>query len=185
MRALTYTDEYLHSRGESLILVTVSGAVNTVLPQSRLTTHDVDFFSQPLSGTRLQNLREAGRYAIERSSAPLSEDWLNNVTARMPGVVEPVQQLSQSARAQNEIALESPGLRVLAAPWLYAFVKKVNRMTQGVGRRYDMADAVAYFYQYNSRHGNTAVRVRVIREHASRYRALASNVILRQVDASY
>lgn len=185
LRALAYAAEYLHNRGESVTLVAVGGAVNTVLLRSRLTTHDVDFYSLPLSGTRLQNLREAGRYAIERSSVPLSEDWLNNATARMPGVVEHVQQLTQAARAQNDIVFEGPGLTVLAAPWLYAFVKKVSRITQGVGRVYDLSDAVGYLYQYNLRHGNRAVRVGKIREQANHYRALAPDEILRQVDASY
>lgn len=103
----------------------------------------------------------------------------------MPGVVEHVQQLTQAARAQNDIVFEGPGLMVLAAPWLYAFVKKVSRITQGVGRVYDLSDAVGYLCQYNSRHGNTAVSVGVIREHASRYRALAPDEILRLVNASY
>lgn len=185
LRALAYAAEYLHDHGESVTLVAVGGAVNTVLLQSRNTTHDVDFFSLPLSGNGLRNLREAGHYAIERSSVPLSEDWLNNATARMPGVVEHVQELTQAALAQNDIVFEGPGLKVLAAPWLYAFVKKVSRITQGTGRVYDASDAVGYLYQYNSRRGHTAVRVEVIREHASHYRALAPDEILRQVDASY
>lgn len=185
MRALAYAAEYLHRAEESVTLVAVGGAVNTVFLRSRSTTHDVDFFSLPLSGTRLQVLREAGRYAIERSSVPLSEDWLNNATARMPGVVEHVQQLTEAARTQNDVVFERPGLKVLAAPWMYAFVKKVSRITQGVGRTYDAADAVSYLHQYIVRHGNTAVRVKRIREQANHYRALAPDEILRQINGWY
>lgn len=185
MKALAYAAEYLHRHHENIVIIAVGGAVNTVLLQSRSATHDVDFFSIPLSGQRLQLLREAGRYAVERSSAPLTEDWLNNATARMPGVVENVQQLTQAAMRQHDVIFDVPGLKVLAAPWDYAFIKKVSRITQGTGRQYDPSDAVSYLHEYIRRHGNTPVRIQDVRAWGTQYRALAPDQVLQQINELY
>ena len=83
--------------GENITLVAVGGAVNTILLQSRATTQDVDFFCKLLVQPHLEVLRSAGQYAVERSSVPLSKDWLNNATARMPGVVENIEPLVREA----------------------------------------------------------------------------------------
>ncbi|KAH8689477.1 hypothetical protein BGW36DRAFT_401834 [Talaromyces proteolyticus] len=160
LAALGYVGQYLHRRGENVTLVAVGGAVNTVVLQSRATTHDVDFFSHIFAQPHLDILREAGLYAIERSSAALSRDWLNNATARMPGVVENIDHLIQTAVAQNVVLMRAPGLTVVAAPWDYSFIKKVSRITQGTGRPYDGADAVAYLHQYIIRtNGNRPITV--------------------------
>lgn len=71
VQALAYAAEYLHNRGESMTLVAVGGAVNTILLRSHLTTHDVDFFSLPLSGT--QSSLEGHRASFDRISACLSQ----------------------------------------------------------------------------------------------------------------
>ncbi|EEY19832.1 conserved hypothetical protein [Verticillium alfalfae VaMs.102] len=146
MAALGHVARYLHQHGEDVTLVTVGGAVNTVLLQSRTTTHDVDFFCRVLQQPRLGILRQAGQYAVERSSVPLSADWLNNATARMPGVVENIDSLVEAAVAQDAVLFRQPGLKVVAAPWEYAFIKKVSRITQGTGRQYDASNAVAYLH---------------------------------------
>lgn len=109
--ALSHAAAYLHERGQDTTLVAVGGAVNTMVLQSRRTTHDVDFFTQLLDQSHLVALRDAARYAA---------DWLNNATARMPGVVENIDALVQAAVRQDVVVFERPGLRVLAAPWGYA-----------------------------------------------------------------
>lgn len=141
IRALGYVAEYLHQKGKNLVLVSVGGAVNTVFLQSRSSTHDVDFFSSPLSGSEISLLGEAVRYAEERSSIPLGERWLNNETGTIGGTVEHIADLVKTAMRQNDTIFQQRGLTVLCAPWHYAFVAKIGRITYGTGRSYDMQDA--------------------------------------------
>lgn len=186
MAALGYVAQYLHERGENIVLVTVGGAVNAVLLQTRPTTHDVDFFCRPLTQPRLGILRDAGHYAVERSSAPLSADWLNNATARMPGVVENIDGLVQAASAQNAVLFERPGLKVIAAPWNYAFIKKVSRITQGTGRTYDDSDAVAYLHQFiTTSNRDNPVRFEDTQAWGKAYKALCPVEVLQQINELY
>lgn len=158
LKALSYAAQYINERGQNVTVVAVGGAVNTVFLQTRNTTHDVDFFCPLLAEPTLGIVREAGQYAIERSSVPLAPDWLNNATARMPGVVEHVDALQTEANAQRDVLFSKPGLTVVAAPWNYAFIKKVSRITQGTRRHYDASDAVAYLHQYITKvHSNKPV----------------------------
>lgn len=186
IKALDYVAQYLHQRGENVTLVAVGGAVNTILLQSRATTHDVDFFCRLLQNPRLETLRSAGRYAVERSSVTLSADWLNNATARMPGVVENIDYLVRAAVDQNAILFDRPGLKVVAAPWNYAFIKKVSRITQGTGRAYDASDAVAYLHQYiRTSNQDEPVSLERAQEWGRRYKALCPAQILEQINELY
>lgn len=186
LAALGYAAHYLREHGEDMTLVAVGGAVNTIHLQTRRTTHDVDFFGSVLVHPHLENLRAAGRYAIERSSAPLSVDWLNNATARMPGVVENVESLVRAAIAQNTVLFSSPGLTVVAAPWNYAFIKKVSRITQGTGRPYDAADAVAYLRQFiEFSNSNKPVTFETIQTWGKVYKALCPIEMLLQINELY
>ncbi|KAK3307137.1 uncharacterized protein B0T15DRAFT_553551 [Chaetomium strumarium] len=124
IKALGYAAQYISQKGQNVTVVAVGGAVNTVLLQTRNTTYDVDFLCPLLVQPTLGIVRETGKYAVERSSVPLAADWLNNATARMPGVVEHVDALQEEAVAQNDVLFSRPGLTVVAAPWNYAFIKK-------------------------------------------------------------
>lgn len=59
--------------------------------------------------------------------------------------------LTSEAIAQNEIVFEAPGLKVVAAPWNYAFCCKVDRLA-GSGllnaRPYNLGDAATYLKRY-------------------------------------
>ncbi|TLD07826.1 hypothetical protein PgNI_10156 [Pyricularia grisea] len=185
LAALAYVAEYLDKHGEDITLVAVGGAVNTILLRSRMTTYDVDFFCHVLSGSRLRLIREAGQYAVQRSAVPMSTDWLNNATARMPGVVENVEHLVDAALAQREILFQRKGLTVAAAPWNYAFIKKISRITQGTARTYDASDAVAYLHRHITRHGGQPVPFETMQEWGSKYKALSPVEILREIDDLY
>lgn len=186
LAALGYVAQYLREQGENMTLVAVGGAVNTILLQSRSSTHDVDFFGHVLTPPHLGRLRDAGRYAIERSSAPLSMDWLNNATARMPGVVEQLDELVGASVSQNAVLFSNPGLTVVAAPWNYAFIKKVSRITQGTGRSYDAADAVAYLHQFIiSSNSNRPVTFETVQGWGKRYKALCPIEILQPINELY
>jgi hypothetical protein len=178
VKALSYAAQYIHERGQNATVVAVGGAVNTVYLQTRNTTHDVDFFCPLLTQPTLGIVREAGRYAVERSSVPLAVDWLNNATARMPGVVEAI--------AQNDVLVSYPGLTVVAAPWNYAFIKKVSRISQGTARPYDSSDAATYLHEYITKvHSNKPVPLAKIQTWGVKYKALSPVEILKQIDELY
>ncbi|KAK2594817.1 hypothetical protein QQS21_007445 [Conoideocrella luteorostrata] len=183
LTALDNAAQFLHHHGENLVLVAVGGAVNTIFLKTRKTTHDVDFFCPLLSEPHLSNLRHAGRVAVERSPAPLSQDWLNNATARMPGVVENINSLVRDATTQNAVIFCAPGLKVVAAPWNYSFIKKVSRITQGTGRPYDASDAVAYLYQFITRKNtNKPVTFQTIQQWGRQYKALCPIEVLQEIN---
>lgn len=184
-RALGYVAQYLHQRGKDLVLIAVGGAVNTVYLQSRQTTHDVDFFNSPMSGSETSLVREAIHYAEERSSVALGGKWLNNETSTIGGTREHIRDLVASARQQNDVIFRDRGLTVLCAPWHYAFTTKIGRITYGTGRSYDMQDAVQYLHQYNRRHGGRAVRAQEIHTWGRMYRRPTPDEILRQANALY
>lgn len=184
-RALGYVAEFLQSRRRNMTLVAVGGAVNTVLLQTRNSTHDVDFFSQDLRGSEASLLREAVVYAEERSSVPLGDRWLNNETGTIGGTREQIPQLVTQATQQRDIVFQQPGLTIYAAPWNYAFVTKVGRITYGTGRTYDWDDAIVYLHQHIRRHGHTPVPVSQIRRWGAEYRRNTPDEILRQIDERY
>lgn len=184
-QALGLVAHYLHSRGKNLLLIAVGGAVNTCLLRTRQATHDVDVFNPGFSGSELSLLRSAIRYADEQSPVPLGDKWLNNETATIGGTSHNIPQLIELARNQRDVVFQASGLTVLAAPWHYAFVAKVGRITYGTGRSYDAADAVAYLHQHIQRHGGHPVRASDIRKWGQQFRRVTPNEILEQVDNLY
>jgi hypothetical protein len=49
---------------------------------------------------------------------------------------------------QNYTVFSAPGLRVIAAPWSYAFLAKLDRMAGRGGKPYHPEDAANYLQQY-------------------------------------
>ncbi|KAF1988747.1 hypothetical protein K402DRAFT_328105 [Aulographum hederae CBS 113979] len=184
-QALGYVAHYLHSRGKSLILIAVGGAVNTVLLRTRDSTHDVDVFNPAFSASELSMLRSAVEYAEQQSPTPLGNRWLNNETGTIGGTTQNIPQLIEMARQQNDVVFRAQGLTVLAAPWHYAFVSKIGRITYGTGRPYDAADAAAYLHEHIRRHEGRPVRASEIRKWGQRFRRVTPNEVLEQVDAVY
>jgi hypothetical protein len=104
----------------------------------------------------------------------------------MPGVVEHVDALQREAIAQNDVLVSYPGLTVVAAPWNYAFIKKVSRITQGTARPYDSSDAAAYLHEYITKvHSNKPVPLANIQSWGVKYKALSPVEILEQIDELY
>ena len=185
LRALGFVAEYLRQRGKNIVIVAVGGAVNTVFLQTRSSTHDVDFFSSPFSGPQTSLLRQAIGYAEEKTSVPLGERWMNNETGTIGGTVEHIPDLVQTARQQHDVIFQQQGLTVLCAPWDYAFIAKVGRITYGTRRSYDMQDAVHYLHQYIRRHDGKPVSSKEIHAWGRIYRRPTPDEILTQVNAMY
>lgn len=162
--ALTNMAEYLDSKGQTLTVITVGGAVNLLLLRSRQTTHDVDFFGTNLTNSQRVALEEAAKFAENQSSAPLGAEWFNNATQLW--LSQPLhRQLTDQAIQQNEIVFQRGGLTVIAAPWMYAFASKMHRVAQSrrgergaSARPYDPTDAAAYLHKYiQTREGRAPV----------------------------
>lgn len=168
-----------------MTLIAVGGAVNTMLLQSRTSTHDVDFFSAGLDNASGLLLEEAARAAEERSPVPLGGDWLNNSTTLfMARALR--NELGQLAERQNDIVFRAPGLTVLAAPWEYAFCTKIDRMTKRNMRVYDCADAAAYLNRLIvTTNRGRPISAAFLQQRAAHYGAQAPLAQLQTVNIEY
>ena len=132
--ALTSMAEFINSHGENITIVIAGGAVNTLLLQDRLFTHDVDFFGTNLNNEQRILLDEAAGYAAagyaeRQSRIPLGGEWYNNQAMLwLPPNVH--RRVTQEAFEQNEVIFEKRGLKMVAAPWNYALCGKLNRLVR-------------------------------------------------------
>jgi hypothetical protein len=169
--ALTIMAGYLHERNAQLTVVAVGGAVNTIFLRTRDSTHDVDIFGSNLSNQDRILLDEAMHYTQQQSTTLLGTDWFNteNQMWMTSGLHK---ELTNEAIKQNDVVFDKAGLKVLAAPWEYAFSGKVSRLLKGGEqvRPYDLSDAVHYLNIYIRQHGGRPVRVATIEEWAKRFR---------------
>lgn len=182
--ALARMANYIDSRHQSLTIITVGGAVNTMLLQNRQSTHDVDFFGTNLNNDQRALLDEAARFAEENSPTPLGGEWFNNQTMLwLPPNVH--QRVTQEALEQDEVVFEERGLKVIAAPWNFAMCGKMNRLVRGgEARPYDLSDAASYLRHHIERHGGP-VRVDRIKDWCGDYRKQTSDGVIRAVGEEY
>lgn len=154
LEALHDVAAHMEACGQSVTLVTVGGAVNTILLETRESTHDIDFFSSRLSDSQISLVSQAGRDANAKSIGKFGEQlggkWLNNETTIFLGA-SLLDQITRLAEAQNEVVFTAPGLTVLAAPWNYALMSKLDRMQKPQKKAYDPKDAAHYLRRYLQR----------------------------------
>ncbi|RDL34678.1 uncharacterized protein BP5553_07806 [Venustampulla echinocandica] len=183
LKGLGNVARYIEGKHEHITLIAVGGAVNTILLQTRASTHDVDFYNQNLSGEDYGLIKKAIKYA--RSKDPiLEEGWLNNKTVLfIPQNIRG--EITQSAIDQNQEVFTAPGLTILAAPWPYAFAAKLDRLSGGGGKAHDLPDAVAYLHQINQTMGYGVVPRSQVLAWADTYKARYSGVHLGQVNTEY
>jgi hypothetical protein len=158
---LAIVAKYLDSKKLNVSIVTVGGAVNTVLLKSRASTGDVDFFYRTKTASAIvHEVVEGGKLAEKKLN--LSSQWLNNHTVVFIEVQSfrktvhrllnfgyitqegTIHDLYIEAIDQNEQVFSAKGLTVYAAPWNYALMTKLDRAAQQGAKSYDMADAVDY-----------------------------------------
>lgn len=142
------------TKGNELTIVAVGGAVNCIALRSRPTTHDFDFFNNKF-GAKEYELIMAAAAAAQKKDKKLEAGWLNNRTVVfMP--IDLRNTLTDEAIAQNDVVFRAAGLKVVAAPWNYAFCCKVDRVAgSGIikARPYDLDDAAAYLKRYLAKLG--------------------------------
>ncbi|KAI9895096.1 MAG: hypothetical protein M1814_000321 [Vezdaea aestivalis] len=186
--ALEYTAAYLSSCGQHLILTVVGGAVNTILLQTRLATHDIDIFSNNLSRDESRVLQEAATYArrsmAQKRGVNLPTDWLNSATTIfVPPNLRNT--LRQEALAQNEAVFNSRGLTLLAAPWQYAVAAKLHRISGGNPNQNDAPDAASYLHRYLQGRRMNAIAASSIRHWINRYEVNAQEQSILILDEAY
>lgn len=166
--ALNHVGDYIHHHDDHVTIVAIGGAINTIHLQTRQFTHDVDFFS---AENQTSLLRDASKYAQAQNGLPLGTHWLNNTITLSIGQLL-IGELIKEAKRQNVVVLERQGLTIYAAPWMYAFCGKTDRMyrQREDGRQYDCSDAVSYLHEYIKSHGGEPVPVLEIMGWAKHYR---------------
>ena len=182
--ALTDMAEFIDRQYQNITIITVGGAVNTMLLQTRQSTHDVDFFGTNIDNTQRILLDEAAIYAERRSQTTLGGEWFNNQTMLwLPPNVH--RQVTQEALEQNEVVFERRGLRVVAAPWKYALCGKMNRLVRpALARPYDITDAASYLRHHILKHGGPISAVR-IKRWCEGYRKETNDDVIRAVKREY
>ncbi|KAL1840578.1 hypothetical protein VTJ49DRAFT_310 [Mycothermus thermophilus] len=187
LQALTIVGNYIQQKNRQVTVIAVGGAVNTIFLQSRPSTHDVDFYNNSLSVADLRLVAEGARYAAQRIPQ-LNEEWFNNHTIFfIPHDLRST--LTQDALTQNAVIFHHGGLKLLAAPWNYAFCTKVHRLSNaGKARPYDLNDAVHYIHRYLQTHRISTVSLATVQEWFTTYRILwnaAVEQIIARVNATY
>lgn len=186
VRALSNVAAYLRSQRANITVIVVGGSVNTILLQTRETTHDVDFYNQKLLPKDFNLIKRAVAFAQSKDSR-LQEEWFNNRTIFfMDKSVR--ETLTEQAIAQNETVFQQAGLKVLAAPWPYAICAKLDRVS-GAGlhppKPHDVSDAAAYLNRYLAIKGLKAIGRSVIIEWAQRYQTRVTAPVLGQLADLY
>ncbi|KAL4801961.1 hypothetical protein BDV18DRAFT_68533 [Aspergillus unguis] len=180
LHAFQHMADYLQSQGTALTIYVAGGAVNTIYLRSRHTTGDVDFFG---ANDQSRLLKDASKYAQQRSQAQLGANWFNNsMSLFLSRDME--QELMHASRQQGAVLFDRPGLKVYAVPWEYALCGKTDRLTKPTKRPYDTTDAVAYLRECVNSNGN-AIEAHQIESWARRYNKAVSIDVLREIDAMY
>ncbi|KAM0804881.1 hypothetical protein BDR22DRAFT_799805 [Usnea florida] len=161
--ALTAMADFIACQQQSITIVIVGGAVNTLLIQNRRSTHDIDFFGTNIDGHQRVLLDDAARYAERRSQVPLGGEWFDNQTMLwLPPNIH--RKVTQEALEQNEVVFEREGLKVVAAPWKYALCGKMGRLIRpSQAQPYDVTDAASYLRQHILKHGGPVAEANIKR----------------------
>ncbi|KAI9842912.1 MAG: hypothetical protein M1837_006744 [Sclerophora amabilis] len=187
-RALQYTAQFIAGQRQQIDLIVVGGAVNTMLLGTRSATQDVDFFNSNLSKNEGRLLAEASAYArksvLRECQTELPKDWLNNRTFHF---IPPDQRraLTREAFDQHERVFDRAGLKLLAAPWPYAIVAKLDRIAGGNPHPYDISDASGYLYRYLGNRRLSAIPASTIRQWVRIYHLKVRDTEIRLLARDY
>lgn len=176
--------KYLHHNNADLAVIAVGGVVSTLFLRAWTTTTDVDALGSTLTTAQRRLLASAASYAKTNSPVPLGDGWFSGQGMQYvrPEVARDVYELSM---AQNDIIFCSEGLTVLAPRWSYAFMVCVDRLSHGVGRPYDMGNAVSYLHRYVETGRYKLIPILGIMKWGEGYDLHVSLEVLRIVKAQY
>ncbi|OBT73160.1 hypothetical protein VF21_07906 [Pseudogymnoascus sp. 05NY08] len=175
---------YLYDNNADLTVIAVGGVVSAFFLGAWATTTDVDVIGSTLTTAQRRLLASAASYAKSRGPLPLGEGWFGGQSAKdmRPEVARDIYELSKQ---QNDIVYCSEGLTVLAPRWSYAFMVCVDRLSSGVGRPYDMGNAVLYMHQYIKTGKHKLIPILGIMKWGEGYGLHVTLGVLRQVKKQY
>ncbi|KAG2071449.1 hypothetical protein BDR04DRAFT_1231081 [Suillus decipiens] len=162
-RGLDITAKHLKDKKKQTTVITVGGTINTILC-SCASTADVDFFSVDTANNPI--LRDGIKSAAK--AMQLGEGWMNNHTALFiaPNTMT---NIYNEAIRDGVVIFNKPGLKVVAAPWTYCLVAKLEKAgKRGNAKSYDMSDAAQYLIQKSRRRG-AKIKVADIKAKATGY----------------
>jgi len=169
-KALEEVAKILSKKKEDITIIAVGGAVNTVVLHTRPSTGDVDFFSD--SKRSSPTLKKAIETVEKDKKFKVGKGWLNNHTVLFMDDAM-IKALFDEAVQQNVKLVDKPGLKVLAAPWRYSVMAKLEKVGKGPGvsKSYDITDAVAYLHEaIEKRPGKTPVKKSEIQAWATEFK---------------
>ncbi|KAG2085297.1 uncharacterized protein F5147DRAFT_589099, partial [Suillus discolor] len=178
-RGLGLTATHLKSKKKQITVVAVGGAINTILLRAlRASTADVDFFSIDAANNPV--LRDGIKSAAK--TMQLGEGWMNNHTALFIAPNTKTN-LYNEAISDGVVIFDEPGLKVLAAPWMYCLVAKLEKAgKRGNAKSYDMSDAAQYLIQESKRRG-AKIKVADIEAKAIAYGAEIQEAQIKELKA--
>jgi len=179
---------HLHAKGLNVSIVTVGGAVNTVLLKTRAATGDVDFFYRTKSSGShdaqlVHEVVEGGKLA--EAKLGLGQQWLNNHTVVFieEGTIN---DLYAEAIQQKAIVFTAQGLTVYAAPWVYSMMAKLDRAAKPGAKSYDLTDAVDYLDRAIKLRGGRAVKKSELKTWATHYKlTVPSEALIERLNNGY
>ncbi|KIM46940.1 hypothetical protein M413DRAFT_16501 [Hebeloma cylindrosporum] len=179
--ALGEVAKELEKKKHNVVIVAVGGAINTVLLGTRASTADVDFFG---NGKGIPAELKAATEAVTKKLG-LAKGWLNNHTALFINA-DKIESLYDDAIKDNIVVFKKPGLTVLAAPWKYSLVAKVEKAGKGTAKPYDIKDAAGYLHQLiQAKKKKEPVKESELKAWATEYRATISQADIDKVAAEY
>ncbi|KAG1741541.1 uncharacterized protein EDB91DRAFT_333994 [Suillus paluster] len=163
-RGFNLTAEALKKEKKQITIVAVGGAINTMFLRSRASTGDVDFFSVDRTNHKVLQ----GAIESTAKTMQLGKGWMNNHTAIFIPA-DTMNNIYNEAIRNNVVVFNKPGLKVVAAPWMYCLVAKLEKAGKaGNSKSYDMSDAAQYLMQ-ESRRCNAKIKVANIHAKAVEY----------------
>lgn len=183
-RGLGLMARYLSDNNADLTVIAIGGVVSAFFLGAWTTTTDVDVIETALTTAQRRLLASAASFAKSRGPVPLGEGWFGGQSAKdmRPEVARDIYELS---KRQNDIVYCSEGLTVLAPRWSYAFMVCVDRLSCGVGRPYDMGNAVLYMHQYIKTGKHRLIPILGIMKWGEGYGLYVTLKVLRDVKAQY
>lgn len=149
--------------------------------ETRTSTADVDFFGNG-KGVPAE-LKAATEVVTKRLG--LAKGWLNNHTALFINANK-IESLYDEAIKDNIVLFKQTGLTVLAAPWRYSLVAKVEKAGKATAKSYDIEDAAGYLHQLiQAKKKKDPVKESELKAWATEYRATISDANIDKVAAQY
>ncbi|KAG2097050.1 uncharacterized protein F5147DRAFT_816968, partial [Suillus discolor] len=178
-RGLGLTAKHLKSKKKQITVVAVGGAINMILLRA-YSFNDLLMMMQLTISYKLPCFY--GGCRVDAENIALGEGWTNNHTALFIAPNTKTN-LYNEAISDGVVIFDEPGLQVLAAPWMYCLVAKLEKAEKkGNAKSYDMSDASQYLIQESKRRG-AKIKVADIEAKAIAYGAKIQEAQIKELKA--